>query len=104
MLYLTQIDRHNALGLGKDVVIAGDVNSDSFFVVMPQSGQVMRLRVPYPLGFFRSASGRVDEPNAGWKGRRLVELLDLHTWHQEGGKGTRPKIAKFQIRPNALAK
>jgi hypothetical protein len=106
MLYLTQIDRHNALGLGKDVVMAGDVNSDSFFVVMPQSGEVMTLRVPYPLGFFsRSASGRIDDPNAGWKGRGLWSSFSTYTpWHQEGGKGTRPKIAKFQVRPNSLAK
>src|SRR5207237_801406 len=30
MLYLTEVDRENALGLGKDVVLAGDVNADSF--------------------------------------------------------------------------
>jgi hypothetical protein len=24
--------------------------------------------------------------------------------HQEGGKGTRPEVAKFQVRPGTLAK
>jgi len=32
MLYMTETDRD---GLGKDVVLAGDVNAHSFFVVMP---------------------------------------------------------------------
>jgi hypothetical protein len=108
MLYLTQIDRHDALGLGKDVLVAGDVNADSFFVVMPQGGQMvtLTLRVPYPLGFFsRSAAGRIDDPSAGWKGRGLWSSYSMYTpWHQEGGKGTRPKVVKFQVRPNPLAK
>jgi len=25
-------------------------------------------------------------------------------WHQEGGKGARPKVVKFQVRPNPTAK
>src|SRR5436309_2789413 len=70
MLYLTEVDRENALGLGKDVVLAGDVNADSFFVVMPQTGQTLTLRVPYPLGFHsRHVSGRIDDEKACWKGR-----------------------------------
>src|ERR1700682_3403521 len=51
MLYMTEVDRDNTLGLGKDVVLSGDVNADSFFVLMPQGGQMttLTLRVPYPL-------------------------------------------------------
>ena len=82
MLYLSNIDHHNALGLGEDVLLAGDVNADSFFVLMPQNGQMktLTLRVPYPLGFrSRHAAGRIDDPKAGWKGRGpLVELFDVH--------------------------
>ena len=106
MLYLTQVDRANALGLGKDVVLSGDMNADSFFVLTPQSGQILTLRVPYPLGFYsRSASGRIDDPAAGWKGRGVWSTFSTYTpWHQEGGKGTRPKVVKFQVRPNPLAK
>src|SRR5437773_181794 len=106
MLYLTEIDRDNTLGLGKDVVLAGDVNADSFFVVMPKTGQTLTLRVPYPLGFHsRAASGRIDDPNAGWKGRGFWSSYSMYSpWHQEGGKGTRPKIVKFQARPDPLAK
>jgi hypothetical protein len=108
MLYLVEVDRENALGLGKDVVLAGDVNADSFFVVMPQGGQTktLTLRVPYPLGFFsRHASGRIDDPDAGWKGRGFWSSYSMYSpWHQEGGKGARPKIVKFQVRPDPLAK
>jgi hypothetical protein len=108
MLYMTEIDRDNTLGLGKDVVLSGDVNADSFFAVVPQGGRMTTLtvRVPYPLGFAaRAGSGRIDDPNAGWKGRGFWSSYSMYTpWHQEGGKGTRPKVVKFQARPNPLAK
>src|SRR2546428_5328576 len=47
MLYLSNIDHHDALGLGKDVLLAGDVNADSFWVLMPENGQMktVTLRV-----------------------------------------------------------
>jgi hypothetical protein len=106
MMYLTQSDRDNSLGLGKDVALAGAMNSDSFVAVVPQTQQVVTLRVPYPLGFFsRSASGRIDDAKTGWKGRGLWSNYSTYTpWHVEGGKGTMPKAVKFQIRPNPLAK
>ena len=108
MLYMTEIDRDNTLGLGKDVVLAGDVNAHSFFVVMPQGGQMttLTLRVPYPLGLAaRAGSGRIDDPNARWKGRGFWSSYSMYTpWHQEGGKGTKPKVVKFQVRPTPLAK
>src|SRR5204863_7696906 len=100
MLYLTHLDHPNALGLGKDAVLSGDINSDSFFVVMPGTSQVITLRVPYPLGFYsRSASSRIDDPQAGWKGRGVWSSFSMYTpWHQEGGKGALPKVTKFQMR------
>jgi hypothetical protein len=108
MLYLTNVDSHNALGLGKDVLLSGDVNADSFFVLVPENGQMkaLTLRVPYPLGFHsRHVAGRIDDPNTGWKGRGMWSSYSMYTpWHQEGGKGTRPKVVKFQMRPNPLAK
>jgi hypothetical protein len=106
MMYLTQVDHANALGLGKDVPVAGAINSDGFIAVVPQSGQVLQLRVPYPMGFFsRSASGRIDDAKTGWKGRGLWSNYSTYTpWHVEGGKGTLPKVVKMQVRPNPLAK
>jgi len=108
MLYLTNIDHHDALGLGEDVLLAGDFNADSFFVLRPQNGQMktLTLTVPYPLGFHsRHAAGRIDDPKAGWKGRGLWSSYSMYTpWHQEGGKGTKPKVVKFQVRPSPVAK
>jgi len=108
MLYLTNVDHHDTLGLGKDVLVAGDVNADSFFALVPQNGQMktLTLRVPYPLGFAaRHAAGRIDDPKAGWKGRGLWSSYSMYTpWHQEGGKGTRPKVVKFQVRTSPVDK
>ena len=44
-------------------------------------------------------------PNAGWKGRALYANYGTHfVWHIEGGKGTKGKIVKFQMRPDPLAR
>jgi hypothetical protein len=76
------ITTHRLRSVGKDVVLSGDVNADSFFVVMPQGGQMttMTLRVPYPLGFAaRAASGRIDDPAGGWKGRGFWSSYSMYT-------------------------
>ena len=44
--------------------------------------------------------GRIDDAHAGWKGRALYANYGTHfVWHIEGGKGTKGKVVKFQIRP-----
>ena len=44
-------------------------------------------------------------PNAGWKGRGLWSSYSMYTpWHQKGCKGSRSRVVKFQVRPDALAK
>jgi hypothetical protein len=109
--YLTHMDVHDVLGLGKDAPMYGSNNTDAFEVLQPATKRFVTLRVPYPLGFFpRSANGRVDDPNAGWKGKGLWSSYSTYaTWHIEGGKGeggpgVLPKAVKFQMRPNPLAK
>jgi hypothetical protein len=64
------------------------------------------LRVPYPMGFFvKQINGRVDDPRTGWKGKGLWTTSANRTpWHLEGGRGTRPKVIKLQLRPTPLAK
>ena len=108
MTYLPQVDRHNALGLGKDVPMYGTVNYDSIRAVLPQTKQFAELRVPYPMGFFsRSSNGRIDDPKAGWKGKGLWSSYSTYTpWHVEGigTQGNGSKAVKFQMRPNPLAK
>jgi hypothetical protein len=48
--------------------------------------------------------GRRDDPGGGWKGRELwVSSGDRTPWLQEGGKGSRPLVVNFQVRPDKLA-
>lgn len=66
----------------------------------------MVLRVPYPLGFFtRGLDGRIDDPEAGWKGCGLyADYGPNAVWHIEGGLGTLSKVVRFQLRPDPLAR
>ena len=69
------------------------------------NGKFVNLRVPYPMGFFTKwVEGRIDDPNAGWKGRALWTTYSTRTmFHLEGGKENRPKVVRFQLRPDPLA-
>ena len=69
-------------------------------------GKMVSLRVPYPLGFYaKGFDGRIDDPNAGWKGRGLwTSSGDRTPWLIEGGKGMKPMAVHFQLRPDPLAK
>jgi hypothetical protein len=104
--YFNWVDQHNIAGFGADTPIANGSNSDALLVLNPQTRQWTTLRVPYPLGFYsRGLDGRIDDANAGWKGRALYANYGTHfVWHIEGGKGTKGKIVKFQMRPNPLAR
>ena len=107
MTYLSQVDRHDTLGLGKNVPTYGTVNTDMLVAFRPESREFVELRVPYPMGFFsRSANGRIDDPKSGWKGKGLWSSFSSYApWHVEGGKdGHGSKAVKFQMRPNPLAK
>ena len=103
--YYNWVDQWNTLGLGANVPIANGSNSDSLLALNPDTGEWTVLRVPYPQGFFaRGLDGRIDDPNAGWKGRGVWATYgEAATWHIEGGKGVRPGIVKFQVRPHPLA-
>jgi hypothetical protein len=104
--YYNWVDRHNIAGFGTNIPMATGSNSDSLLVLNPETRQWTVLRVPYPMGFYsRGMDGRIDDPNAGWKGRALWANYGTHfVWHIEGGKGTKGKMVKFQIRPNPLAR
>ena len=104
--YFGWVDQHNVSGLGKDTPFATGSNSDSLLALDPETGKWTRLRVPYPIGFYhRGMDGRIDDVNAGWKGRGLWANYGTHlVWHIEGGKGTLGKLVHFQIRPDPLAR
>ena len=103
--YYNWVDQFNTLGLGENVPIANGTTSDALLALNADSGEWVRLRVPYPLGFYsRGLDGRIDDPDAGWKGRGVWADFGTNIpWHLEGGAGTTSKIVKFQIRPDPLA-
>ena len=104
--YYNWVDQHNIIGLGANTPFATGSNSDSLIALNPQTQKWTYFRIPYPLGFYaRGMDGRIDDAGAGWKGRALYSNYGTHfVWHIEGGKGTKGKIVKFQIRPDPLAR
>jgi len=104
--YFNWVDQKNTSGLGANTPFATGSNSDSLLALNPQTRQWITFRVPYPLGFYsRGMDGRIDDPNAGWKGRGLWANYGTHfVWHIEGGKGTKGKMVHFQVRPDPLAR
>jgi hypothetical protein len=102
--YYTWVDQFDTLGLGRNVPIAtGNLNDGLLALV---DGQFVTLRVPYPLGFYAKwMDGRIDDPDGGWKGKGLWATTSTRApFHMEGGSGTRPKVIKFQLRPDPLAR
>ncbi|MDX1484491.1 MAG: carboxypeptidase-like regulatory domain-containing protein [Alphaproteobacteria bacterium] len=102
--YFTWVDQHDTFGLGKDVPMSTGNLNDGLSAL--KDGKMVTLRVPYPMGFFaKGLDGRIDDAKAGWKGRGLWTTSgDRTPWHYEGGKGTKPLVVHFQLRPNPLAK
>ena len=103
--YLTHIDYWDVLGMGRGVPMYGATNVDGFVVLNPATKQFVTLRIPYPMGFMsRAATGRIDDPKAGWKGKALWTDYGMYAqWHMEGSYGSLPKAVKMQMRPNPLA-
>ena len=101
--YYTWVDQFNTLGLGENVPIATGNLFDGLHALA--GGDFVTLRIPYPLGFYaKGLEGRIDDPQGGWKGRGLwVTSGDRTPWLKEGGKGTRPLVVHFQLRPTPLA-
>ena len=102
--YYTWVDHHNTVGLGENVPISTANLQDGFVAL--KDGQMILLRVPYPMGFFaKGLDGRIDDPSAGWKGRGLWGTNgDRTPWLMEGGKGAKPRAVHIQVRPSPLAK
>ena len=102
--YYTWVDHHNAVGLGNNVPISTANLQDGFAGF--KDGQMILMRVPYPMGFYaKGLDARIDDPNAGWKGRGLWSASgDRTPWLNELGKGARPLAVHIQVRPDPLAK
>jgi hypothetical protein len=115
--YYAWVDRFNILGLGPNTPFATGNESDSLHALV--GGQIVQLRVPYPLGFYaKGIDGRIDDAAAGWKGRGLWSISGNRTpFHIEavdapapGAPGATPEtyssplVVNFQLRPDPLAR
>jgi hypothetical protein len=101
--YYTWVDQHNTSGLGENVPISTANLGDGFVAL--KDGKMITIRIPYPLSFYaKGLDGRIDDPNAGWKGRGLWSTNgDRTPWLKEGGKGAMPRAVHIQFRPDPLA-
>ncbi len=101
--YFTWVDQFDVFGLGRNVPYATGNLNDALLALV--DGKFVTLRVPYPVGFYTKwAEGRIDDPAAGWKGRALWATFSTRAmFHLEGGTSNRPKVVRFQLRPDPLA-
>jgi len=102
--YYTWVDQHNTSGLGENIPISTANINDGFVAL--KDGKMVMIRIPYPMGFYaKGLDGRIDDPNAGWKGRGIWSTSgDRTPWLMEGGKGSKPRAVHIQFRPNPLAR
>jgi hypothetical protein len=102
--YYTWVDQHNTFGLGENVPMSTANLNDGFVAL--KDGKMVMIRIPYPMGFYaKGFDGRIDDPNAGWKGRGLWSTSgDRTPWLMEGGKGAKPRAVHIQLRPDPLAR
>jgi hypothetical protein len=100
--YFTWVDQFNTLGLGENVPINTGNESEALLALV--NGDWVVMRVPYPTGFYTKwLDGRIDDPNAGWKGRGLWATVSTRApWHMETGPGTTSKVLQFQMRSSPL--
>jgi hypothetical protein len=102
--YYTWVDQFDTFGLGANVPWATGNANESLMALVNE--RWVNLRVPYPMGFYAKwMDGRIDDPNAGWKGKGVWATTGTRVpFHMETGKGTLPKVVKFQLRPDPLAR
>jgi hypothetical protein len=100
--YFMWVDQFDTLGMGKDMIIVTGTTSDSMLIFNPKTETWTVFRLPYPQPFYtRGLDGRIDNPNAGWKGRGIWTSYNSYL-----PKFTETKLGfvnHIQIRPNPLA-
>ena len=76
-------------------------------LIAMKDGKMIVLRVPYPMGFYaKGFDGRIDDPESRLERARHLWTTsgDRAPWLKEGGKGAKPIVVQFQLRPDPLAK
>lgn len=101
--YYTWVDQRGVFGLGENTPFATGNAGESIMAL--KDGKWVNMIVPYPQGFYaKGMDARIDDPNAGWKGKGLWTTHGTRaSFHGEGGKGVLPQVVKFQLRPDPLA-
>ena len=102
--YYNFTDRFNLLGVGENIPLATGNLSEGVLALV--DGEFYNFRVPYPLGSFfgKGLDGRIDDPDAGWKGRAIWTTSGSRApFHAEGGTQRVAPVFKFQVRPDPLA-
>lgn len=101
--YYVWVDRFDTFGLGNDVPMAMTNGAEAITALV--DGKFVQFHVPYPAGMFtKNVDGRIDDANAGWKGRGLWTTSGTRTvFHNETGKGESPRVYHIQLRPDPLA-
>lgn len=101
--YYTWVDQFNTLGLGTNVPINTGNGSEGLLVL--KDGEWVVLRVPYPLGFYTKwMDGRIDDPNADWKGRGLWATEHPRSLPPRRRQRHQQQVMKFQLRSDPLAR
>ncbi|MCH8176301.1 MAG: hypothetical protein IIC59_14080 [Proteobacteria bacterium] len=100
--YYLFVDQFNTLGMGENTVILNGTASDSLLAFDQATEEFTVMRIPYPLNSYtRGLDGRIDDADAGWKGRALWYTNGLDPiMHSEIG---RSYVGKVQMRPDPLA-
>lgn len=100
--YYTWVDQFDTLGLGKDTVVINGTNSDSLIAFNPETEKFTVIRIPYPMvTFTRGVDGRIDDREAGWKGRGLWFTNGLDPVFKS--EVPRTYVGQVQLRPDPLA-
>jgi hypothetical protein len=101
--YYLFVDQHDTLGLGPDTVVLNGTGSDSLLAFRQDDEDFVVIRIPYPMNTFtRGLDGRIDDPEAGWKGRGLWFTNGLDPIHHS--ERPRSYVGKVQFRPHPLAR
>ena len=91
------------LGRGRNTPIVTGNSSDSLIALV--NGKFVIMRVPYPMGFFaKGMDGRIDDANAGWKGKGVWTTWGTRTqFHNKRERARCPRSSTFKPGPHPLA-